>query len=65
MTDAVIPRQRDATVDALLVESGGKPVIRIVWDPETDQTSICSVGFDRAKIPNFIYSLGRMLVGEI
>ncbi|SFF35911.1 hypothetical protein [Blastococcus tunisiensis] len=65
MTDDVIARDDEATIRAMLVASGGKPVIQIVFDPEVDTTSIQSVGFEHAKIPNFIYTLGRVLVGEI
>jgi hypothetical protein len=65
MTDDVLSRDQDRTIEALLAASGGKPVIQIVWNPETDETSIASVGFDHAKIPNFIHTLGRVLVGEI
>ncbi len=61
----VIPPQRDATIQKLLAASGGKPVIQIVFDPETDRTSISSVGFDHAKIPGFVLTLGRVLTGEI
>ena len=65
MADDVLPRQRDTTVEELLRASGGKPVIQIVWNPATDETSIASAGFDHDKIPHFIYTLGRVLVGEI
>ena len=65
MTDDVLSRQQDTTIEALLAASGGKPVIQIVWNPETDETSIASVGFDHAVIPRFVYNLGRVLVGEI
>ncbi|WP_324276290.1 hypothetical protein [Blastococcus brunescens] len=65
MTDGVIIREADATIQAMLVASGGKPVIQIIYDPEADTTSIQSVGFEHGKIPNYIYTLGRVLVGEI
>ena len=65
MTDDVITREPDATIRAMLVASGGKPVIQIIFDPEVDTTSIQCVGFEQAKIPNFIHTLGRVLVGEM
>jgi hypothetical protein len=65
MTDDVITREDDATVQAMLAASAGRPVIQIVFDPEADTTSIQSVGFEHAKVPNFIYTLGRVLVGDI
>ena len=65
MTDDVIAREDDATVQAMLAASAGRPVIQIVFDPEADTTSIQSVGFEHARIPDFIYTLGRVLVGEI
>jgi len=65
MTDDVIAREDDATVRAMLVASAGRPVIQIVFDPEADTTSIRSVGFEHARIPDFIHTLGRVLVGEI
>jgi hypothetical protein len=54
----------DERVTELLRASGGKPVIQIVYDPETDETSICSAGFDGASIPRFILTLGRVLTGQ-
>ncbi|RBY89411.1 hypothetical protein [Blastococcus sp. TF02A-30] len=65
MADDVLTSSREATIAALLAASGGKPVIQIVWDPETDETSIASVGFDHSRIPHIIHTLGRVLVGEI
>ena len=49
---------------ALLAASGGRPIIQIVLDPETDQTTIRSAGLDGAAIPRFLLSLGRALTGE-
>ncbi len=64
MTDDVLTRE-DPTIQAMLAASGGKPVIQIVFDPVADTTSIQSVGFEHDKIPQFIHTLGRVLVGEI
>lgn len=50
-------------ISALLASSDGKPVIQIVLDPETCETTIRSVGVDQAAIPDFIVRLGRVLTG--
>jgi hypothetical protein len=63
MSDDVLTRE-DPVIEAMLAASGGKPVIQIVYDPVADTTSIQSVGFEHAKIPHFIHTLGRVLVGE-
>ncbi|MGY1826348.1 hypothetical protein [Blastococcus sp. SYSU DS0541] len=65
MAEDVITREADRTIHAMLAASGGKPVIQIIVDPEADTTTIQSVGFEHAKIPNIIHTLGRVLVGEI
>lgn len=64
MTEDVLTGERGRTVQLLLAASGGKPIIQIVYDPETDRTSISSVGFDHAAIPRFVLTLGRVLAGE-
>jgi len=64
MAERVIAHQDDAAIQELLAVSGGKPIIQIVFDPETDETSIRSVGFENANVPHFILTLGRFLTGE-
>jgi hypothetical protein len=54
----------DAEVRALLLTSGGRPVIQIVVDPASDVTSIRSAGMDTAAIPAFLARLGSLLSGE-
>jgi hypothetical protein len=55
---------KDAEVAELLRSSGGRPVIQIVLDPASDQTSIRSAGIEGAAVPAFLARLGRLMSGE-
>ncbi|MGY1602341.1 hypothetical protein [Geodermatophilus sp. SYSU D00815] len=54
----------DDEVRALLETSGGKPIVQIVWDPETDTASIRCAGLDHALVPRLVLNLGRALAGD-
>ena len=59
----VVDRGTDPEVRALLETSGGKPIVQIVWDPDTDAASIRSAGMEHALIPRLLLSLGGALSG--
>ncbi|MGY1619256.1 hypothetical protein ACI797_21155 [Geodermatophilus sp. SYSU D00691] len=57
-------RSAEQEARALLHVSGGKPIVQIVWDPESDTASIRCAGLDHAVVPRLVLNLGLALTGE-